>query len=359
MINVLHVVLNLHVGGLERFVIELMDKYSDNIVPHVVCLEEKGELAQFVKGNLICLGEKPGLKFGSALKIVKIIQKYNIEIVHTHNESAHLYGSLAGFISRTPVIHTRHGKYSHSSTRKQLLNVFSSWLTTKVVGVSEDVSKMMVMKEFVSTNKVSTVLNGVDVEAYLPRSKRNLFNCKNDCVKIGIVARLEPVKDHSNLLRACHELKKFSDDFVLIVVGDGTLRQQLSDEAAGLQIDDRVIFTGTRHDITDIVNELDIYVLSSISEGISLTLLEAMSCCLPVVATNVGGNPEVVKEGETGYLVPPRDPALFAEKLLCLIGDGEMRTDMGNAGRARVERFFNLSQTAKNYEKLYSELLRP
>jgi sugar transferase (PEP-CTERM/EpsH1 system associated) len=361
MMNIMHVVLNLKVGGLERFILELIKNYSNEVTSFVVCLEEAGDLADYIRGGkVIALNQKPGLKYGAVPEIMKLIRENNIQLVHTHNEAAHFYGALAGKLSGVPVVHTRHGRYLHNSRRKVFLAMFSSFLATKIVGVSKDVSDLIARKEKIPDNKVLTILNGVDVDHYSPCAKKVENNygheIGNRCINIGIVARLDRVKDHSTLLITCNELRKFNDNFRLIIVGDGAMRSQLEKEVELLHLHDKVDFKGTRHDIVDIMNDLDIFALSSTSEGISLTLLEAMSCCLPVVATNVGGNPEVVKDGETGFLVPPKNPELFSEKLLMLIQDKKIREKMGVAGRERVMQHFSISQTAKKYVKLYTQV---
>jgi sugar transferase (PEP-CTERM/EpsH1 system associated) len=361
MIKVMHLVLNLNVGGLERFIIELIKNYSNSISPCIVCLEGAGELAGFVESaEVITLNDKPGMKFGAIKRLMVIAKDKNIQIIHTHNEASHFYGSVAGFMGCVPVIHTRHGRYLHNSRKKILLNTLSSFLSTKVVGVSDDVSELMIRNEFLPRKKVLTIMNGVDVDTYSPQPAKHIFpfNTGSGVVRIGIVARLNEVKDHSNLLKACKVLKRFTNNFKVVIVGDGPLRSHLESESESLQLQDRVIFTGTRNDIPDILHELDIYVLSSISEGTSMTLLEAMACGLPVVATNVGGNPEVVMDGETGLLVPSRNPEALAEKLLLLIRDRGLRTRLGQAGRERILRHFSISTTAQRYEDMYECLLK-
>jgi glycosyltransferase involved in cell wall biosynthesis len=174
---------------------------------------------------------------------------------------------------------------------------------------------------------------------------------------VGIVARLARVKDHVTLLEAYLSLTALGDKNRLLVVGDGQLRAKLEDLAFSLGISKRVIFAGLRDDIPDLMRAMDIFVLSSLSEGISLTLLEAMACCLPLVATEVGGNPEVVINGETGYLVPPRNPEEMAKKLLLLINNEKLRRQMGEKGRERVIRNFGIKETTRKYEELYNSVL--
>ena len=362
MVNVLHIVQSLNTGGLERFVIELMRTYSADVVAYVVCLEEAGDLAANSEGTtVIALNEKPGLKLWAIYKIIQICKTNKIQLIHTHNEAAHFYGSLAGVLTGLPIVHTRHGRYAHNSSKKMLMNIFSSFLATAIVGVSEDVTNMLIKMEKISFPKALTILNGVDIDQFSPRFASTITDKNNDInrnsIMIGIVARLVKVKDHSNLLKACHELKKSDVNFKLLIVGDGCERSRLENEVDTLGLRECVEFMGVRKDIASILRQLDIYVLSSISEGISLTLLEAMSCSLPVVATDVGGNSEVVIDGETGFIVPARHPELLATKILAMINDNDLRIKMGKSGRERIIKCFSILQTAKTYRQLYQHVM--
>jgi len=362
MINVLHVVISLRVGGLERFVVELTKNFSKDVTPLIVCLEETGELASYVNNaRVVALNCGIGLKFRSVYKLIDIVRKNKINIIHTHNEAAHFYGTMTGVLSRVPVIHTRHGRYLDNNPRKMFLNIISSFFATKCVGVSQDVTDLMSRMEKINTQKTLTILNGIDTNTFSPHSangeNNRSQNGRGKFIRIGIVARLDIVKDHSNLLMACYYLNKKNKNFKLFIVGDGPMRKSLENEVEKLQLEEKVVFTGTRHDIADILNSLDIYVLSSISEGMSLTLIEAMSCCLPVVATDVGGNPEVVVNGVTGFIIPPQKPKLFTEKISILINDSILRESMGVEGRKRVIEKFSIKETARKYEDLYYKVL--
>lgn len=147
-------------------------------------------------------------------------------------------------------------------------------------------------------------------------------------------------------------------DFRLLVVGDGPLRVELVALADSLGLSSKIIFAGARHDIPNLMNAMDIFVLSSLSEGISLTLIEAMACELPVVATNVGGNPEVVVEGETGFLAPPQEPSLIAGRIQELMNNAALRQSFGKCGRLRAVEHFSIKRVGKQYEELYRSVLK-
>ncbi len=359
-IRVLHVVIALNMGGLERFVVDLLKINSNSFFQHVVCLESPGSLAEDCPVEISSLDMPQGFHFSLVWKIRHIIKKYKINIIHTHNEKAQLYGGLAGLLSGVPVIHTKHGRNSHN-LKAIARNYFSSFLCKAIVAVSTDAAVECTDIEKIPNRKVKTILNGIDIDVFSPRLESGPESIKESredkIIRVGIVARLAAIKDHATLFRACASLVSLGCRFKLYVVGDGPLRKELNGLVTSLALLDHVEFMGERGDIAHIMKGLDVFVLSSVSEGISLTLLEAMSTGLPVVATNVGGNPEVVIDSVTGFLVPAKDPQKMAEQIKTLITNPDLRVEMGMKGRQRVVEQFSLAETALNYAEQYKLLL--
>jgi sugar transferase (PEP-CTERM/EpsH1 system associated) len=355
-IKVLHIVLGLQVGGLEKFVLDLIDKYSSDIKPIIVCLEGKGELGQkYDHLGIVELHKEPGISLKIIRQLVVLMNEFDIDIIHTHNPGPHFYGAMAGFLTHRPVIHTKHGRNYPTDKKKVWLNKLSSLLTQRIVPVSQNAANVCIDIEKIPSTKIAVILNGVDTDLFCQSG--NIVDDANSLVRIGIVARLSAEKDHQTLLSACKHLVEQTSDFHLEIIGDGPLRSLLENTVKILGLDEHVSFSGTRHDVQALLRQLDIFVLSSTTEGISLTLLEAMATELPVVATDVGGNPEVVIEGETGFLVPPQNPKAMAEKLLFLINDMKLRQKMGKSGRERVIANFSIRETARKYEGLYIDVL--
>lgn len=359
--KVLHVVLTLDVGGLENFIASLVAEYSGCVESLIVCLETNGAVGEMMAGvRIIELNKNKGLRFSLAVAISQIAKINKIDIIHTHNQLAHLYGSLGGFLSRIPVVHTKHGRNAPHSLKKSFLSKISSMFTTKIVAVSSDAADVCKRIEYVSSTKIMTILNGIDTHRFTPGKSGYIVNelsIPQSVPLIGIVARLSIEKDHATLISACRLLKERGRSFCLVIIGDGPLRNTLKEKVNHLHLDEYIHFMGMRYDIPILMRDLDIFVLSSITEGISLTLLEAMSCSIPVVATEVGGNPEVVIDCETGYLVPARNPELLAEKIEDLLENLTLRNRMGQAGRERVIETFSLSRAADQYFSLYQEIL--
>ena len=362
MINILHIVLSLDIGGLETFVIDLVRNVSNETKGYIICLDGLGELGESIDDiPVVTLGKLPGMQFGCVKRIRALVKQYNIDLIHTHNEGAHFYGALAGFFNNVPVVHTRHGVHDPDNMKRLMLEWFSSLLSKKVIGVSRDIADLYIKKIKIPPAKVATILNGVNLDVFNRRvNKREQIiqhEFSSDTLLLGIVARLALVKDHRTLFEACRIVAKSYDDFRLVVIGDGPERENLVRYSQQLGLSDTIIFTGARRDIADLLSSLDIFVLSSVSEGISMTLLEAMACELPVVATRVGGNPEVVVDGATGFLVPSQDPPALAERLLALMHDTGLRRSMGAAGRARILTNFSLQKSVKAYLECYRQVL--
>ncbi|APG26448.1 hypothetical protein A7E78_00340 [Syntrophotalea acetylenivorans] len=363
MLNVLHVVLGLEIGGLEKFVLGLVKGSKKEVVPHILCLQKKGALGERIFDVPIFeLDCSEGIKPKVVLDIYKIIKKLKIEVIHTHNPSPHFYGALAGFFAGVPVVHTKHGRNYPGSKKKVLLNRLSTAFTSKIVAVSHEAAEVCRLTEKVPEQKIHTIWNGVDVSAFLPANgKKPLLSSlgiDDTNVVVGIVARLSPEKNHSCLLRAFAETQSEFPLGRLLIVGDGVLRQQLEAEVKSLGLGTSVIFTGSRHDVPELLREFDVFCLSSKTEGLPLTVLEAMACSLPVVATNVGGNSEAVKDGETGFLVESDDSAALGIRLKSLLGDGDLRKQMGEAGRLLAENHFDSQSTVKCYVDLYRSVAR-
>lgn len=355
MINILHIVLGLQVGGLEKFVIDLINGYASDVRSFVVCLEDEGALASSCNSyGIYSLHKQPGISPGVIKQIYTLARELKIDLIHTHNPSPHLHGAFAGLMAGIPVVHTKHGRNQALGMRKIILYRLSALLTRKVVAVSQSAAEECIRLEGIPATKVMVIRNGIDLSSYAPLAR---LAERVNMVTIGIVARLAPEKDHLTLLRACKILSDRQTSFRLVIIGDGSLRGELEQATSDLNLNRNVEFIGVRHDIPDQLQNLDIFALSSTTEGISLTLLEAMATGLPIVATDVGGNPEVVVDGVTGFIVPSKNPELMAEKLAQLIHDHALRVRMGVEGRRRVEEHFDIRQTARQYEELYREIL--
>lgn len=368
--RVAHLVLALRVGGLERVVLQLLARTPrDRFAPMVCALEEPGELSAELSRMgvpLAVIRRRAGLDALLPVALARWMRREGVALIHTHNPSPHFYGALGAALARSVgpgpgprLLHTKHGRNQPGARRRVLVNRLASALTDRVVAVSEDARAVAVGVEGVDPARVTTIWNGVDTAEIRPgdaTAARARLGLPRGGLSVGCVARLSPEKDHATLLAAFAALRARRPDAHLTLVGDGPLRKELEAEAAALGVAGAVTFTGTRSDIPEILPAFDVFALASRTEGISLTLAEAAAAGLPIVATRVGGNPEVVRDGVTGTLVPAADPAALAAALEAM-GAREDRAEIGARGRAWVEARFSAERMAGAYMRLYDEVL--
>jgi sugar transferase (PEP-CTERM/EpsH1 system associated) len=356
-LRILHIVLSLKVGGLEKFVVDLCNNYPPQVYSKIACLEEVGELGKLCNSiECVSLDKKAGIDLSMINKLRTIIKKDKIQLIHTHNQGPNFYGSLSGFLCGIPVVHTKHGQNDYENKKRVILDRISSFFTNKIVCVSKDAQNICNNVIKIPRKKVTVILNGIDTEKFCPKISGKIFFDEHQLI-IGNVARLAEEKDQRTLLEAAKILKEWKYNIKIVFVGDGLLRPKLEKNVRDYGLDEEVVFFGTRHDVDQIVPEFDIFVLPSTTEGISLTLLEAMSCGIPIIATDVGGNPEVVVDGQTGSLVPAKDPLAIAKKIEWLFKESVLRRKMGTLGRQRVKELFSIKKTAEQYFNLYCDIL--
>jgi sugar transferase (PEP-CTERM/EpsH1 system associated) len=230
-------------------------------------------------------------------------------------------------------------------------------LVTQFVTVSRDLARWLIEDVRVPARKVRTIYNGVDTCSFSPGDReaaRHGLGVPDGWKVVGTVGRLDPVKDHEGLIQAFARVPQ-DGPVLLVLVGDGPLRGRLATVVSRLDLQDRIRILGDRDDIPLLLRSFDVFVLPSVGEGVSNALLEAMATGLPVVATQVGGNQELVQDGVTGRLVEARCPEALAAVITAYLKNTELARRHGAAGRARVEREFSLTRMLAAYEELYRE----
>lgn len=296
--------------------------------------------------------------------LCSIVRKHKIELIHAHEFMMNVYGTMAGLLTGTPVVATLHGKnYFWVKPRRRIAYRFVSRFS-KMVAVSEDLKNFLAERAGVSKNRIITLYNGIDCKTYDGElspgkiaSVKESLSIPPDSPVIGTVGMLAPVKDHETLLATAVRVILERPEAIFLIVGDGPLKDRLKDLAYRSNIEKNVRFTGFRKDIPDLLQIMDVYICSSESEGLSLSILEAMAAGIPIVATNVGGNPEIVLEGETGFLVPTKDPEALASKINLLLNDQLLARKIGENGRQRVYEKFSIEQMVNSYQLLYDKAL--
>ncbi|MFN7983335.1 MAG: glycosyltransferase [Vicinamibacterales bacterium] len=352
-IRVVHVVLSLAIGGLEAVVVHLAGRATRRCTPHILCLESVGPLAEQLGGTGVpveCIGAPALPVTESVRRLRRRLRELNPQVIHTHNEKAHIHGALATLGWRVPLVHTRHGRGQVESLPSRLANRLAVRRTRFIACVSADAVEVA-RAEGASPDQLRVLLNAIDVKSY----DASRYQQSAGTWTAVTVARLAPVKDIATMLRAARVVRDAQPTFRLHIVGDGQSRPELEQLTRSLGLDEAVTFHGATTDPRPFLALGAVFLQSSISEGISLTLLEAMAAGLPIVATRVGGNGEVVEVGETGFLVSPQDAPALAAATLQILGNPTQAAAMSRAARQRAERLFDIDRMVAEYESLYEE----
>jgi glycosyltransferase involved in cell wall biosynthesis len=359
-LRVLQVVLSLAPGGTERLVLELVKRSAPEIAMAVCCLDRAGAWGEDLRRCGIVVnaldrraGFHPMLGYG----VAQAARRHEAAVVHCHQYSPFVYSCLARLYQPSlRVIFTEHGRLSDAppSPKRRLANTVLAQCPHEVFAVSEDL-KCHIVSEGFSENRVGVIYNGIEIGPMPTSADRDgarvMLGLSKELFVIGTIARLDPVKDLEMLIRSVSRLNE-ARPTRLLVIGDGAERERL--ERTSMEMDHGVstYFLGHRDDARSLLMACDVYANSSISEGVSLTILEAMAAGLPVVATRVGGTPEVVDES-CARLVAARNPEAMTAALVELAGSPEKRAAMGLAGRARVEARFTLKRMVAEYREAY------
>lgn len=353
-VKICHVSMTLQTGGLERLLVEFArhtDRHRFDLM--FVALGEGGRPAEEIRRlgyPVHCLGFPERGKLGMIRQLKGLLRKGKFDIVHTHNTYPHFYGTIAAKLARVPdVINTQHGRGCGNGWKDRWQFRLANRFARHVVGVSDDAAILCSEQDSWSAAKMLRIWNGIDVDRF------NFTGPHPEYSAIS-VARLSPEKDFATLLRAVALVRREQPQFRLRIVGDGSERAALEQLAYDLGLATAVEFMGERSNVADLLTTAGFFVSSSKTEGISLTVLEAMSVGLPVVTTAVGGNPEIVVNGETGLLAPPQNPSALAKMILRMCRARSKWRSMGRAARDRVEQHFNIRTTLSQYESVYDRL---
>lgn len=369
---VVHVIYALGAGGLENGLVNIINRADPLRYRHaIVCLTESGSFEDRidVQGvDVYALHKKPGNDVRVFLRLFFLLRKLRPDIVHTRNLAALEMQVLGLLMPRVKRVHGEHGRdvsdlYGNNPRYRKLRRLLSP-LVHRFVCVSRDLSEWLCNEVGIDRYKVTQIYNGVDHSRFgsvavdtslLPDG----FLIGTGHVVLGTVGRLAEVKDQERFVCAVEHIleqhPELSRTLRVIVVGDGPLRSQIEGRASNIQ--DVVWFAGERSDVQSLLVLMDVFVLPSLGEGISNTILEAMSAAKPVVASNVGGNPELVDDGETGLLFPARDTGALAKALLTLIGDEKMRVRMGKSAQQKVRERHDWQSTVDAYLAVYDQVL--
>lgn len=365
-IRVMHVLYYLSIGGLEQVVLNLIKKLNrQRYQPYVACLRETGglktELEQ-IGVKVIEFNRGDGLDLKLPFDFARVLRREKIAILHTHDLGPYLYGALAAKLARVPIlVHTEHSYLTQNTKILKIAERILSFGTDVIISDSLDVTRFLVKEQHINPKKIQTIYNGIDVSLFQTNtngsSLKTMLGLPPEARIVGTVGRLVPVKDQRTLISAMVPIVSADESVHLALVGDGPLRDELTALARDLGIRSQVHFLGNRRDVHKLLPLFDVFVLPSLSEGLSLSLLEAMACHRPVITTNVGGNLEIIDRPEVGILVRPGDVAALTTEIRQMLYQPELAEKLGRQARRQVEARFSLEKMAENYEAIYESNL--
>ncbi|HEY2036583.1 MAG TPA: glycosyltransferase [Steroidobacteraceae bacterium] len=359
-VHVCHVVLSLEPGGLENGVINVVNGLnSAEFRSSVCCLQRAGEFAARLRSQVpvSVMGLRPGNDPMMPFRLARLLRSAGVDIVHTRNAEPFFYGLLGARIARVPVVvHSEHGRtFPERRLRAMVQRLFLRGVDG-AFAVSEQLRADLVRELGIDGKRMEVLYNGVDTSSFRPLEAPVAEARAAGPVRIGSVGRLVPIKNYALLLHAFAQLPPSACR--LLLVGEGPERAALERLAGELGIRDRVELTGHRDDVAQLLRTLDIFVLPSLSEGMSNTLLEAMATGIAAVASDVGGNREIIESERSGLLFASGDVAAAAAQLRRLIERPELRRALGGAAAARVRGTFSIEAMLQGYEELYRRLWR-
>ena len=366
---VVHLIYRLDFGGLETLLVDCINHMPPERYRHaIVCLTGYTEFADKITRPgvaLYALDKQPGLGLGIHVKLFKLLRQLRPAVLHTYNFACAEYAAPA-WLAGVPVrVHAEHGRDAsdpqglnrkHNFLRRALVPFIDRY-----VPVSHDLHRWLKDVVGIPAPKAELIMNGVDTVRFAPQLPAAATPwAGEDVFVIGTVGRLQDVKDQASLIEAfallCVRRPEQRARLRLAIVGDGPLREKLAQKARDAGVAELVWFPGARNDIPELMRSFDVFALSSIAEGTPVTLLEAMACGLPVVATKVGGIPEVVQDGVNGALVPASNPQALAEALELYAADPARVGVHGAAARLNIERHYSVAAMVGAYTALYDRL---
>ncbi|RKY35874.1 MAG: hypothetical protein DRP78_05020 [Candidatus Omnitrophota bacterium] len=354
--NILFVTTHLNYGGISSYTVSL-SKLLEEKGHHIYLASAGGDMLlqlqekgfEHIQIPISTKFELSPLVFFSIFKLLKFVRKNHIDVIHAHTRVTQVLAYYLSKITKVPFITTCHGFFKQNIGRRFL----PCW-GEKVIAVSDAVREHLKVDFALSEEKIVLIPNGIDIEQFKTLKK------KTDSISslrvVGIVARLSSVKGHKYLIAAMAKVIQKFFDARLFIFGEGRIKYALVRQAEQLKIKDKVFFLPSVTNTTEVLNEIDIFVMPSSQEGLGLSILEAQACGLPVIASNVGGIPSIVKDNLSGLLVPPENSDLLASAIIKLMRDRKMAMRLGQRARQDVENKFNIEQMVDKVEHVYNKV---
>lgn len=364
-IKLLHLISRIDIGGAERQLLSLvtnLDKEKYDI--YVRYFEGKGELKKEFEGGGIQIKKFEFRGFWDMsiwLRLYQDMKANRYDVIHTHGFKADLWGAIVGRLTGVPIIiSTVHNQEQY--LKNSIVRFIEKWIISPIddtiIVVSEGVKRFLIKTGGIPEKKIKKVYYGInpaDIKIDKERDIREELGIDKDAPLIGCIGRLVEQKGHKYLIRAAKRVIEIFPQAKFFIIGRGKLEKNLKKLAQNNSLNSGIIFAGFRTDIYSIIDKLDLIVMPSLWEGLGLVLLEAMALGKPIVATDVGGIPEVVENKKTGILVPAKDPNALAEAIINLLEDYSVAARMGEMGKASVKERFSSVKMVKEIELIYNK----
>jgi glycosyltransferase involved in cell wall biosynthesis len=363
--HVVHVIGALRIGGAERQLTNYLLAADKQEFRHtVMCLSARGELAPaVVDAGVEVEVLRPRWRFApwSVMRFARWLREQEVTIVHTHMHAAAFWGRTAGCLARTPVlVTTEHGRELWKGPVRLGIDRLLTRVTSRHIAVSQDGLELRLRRERVAPERIILIPNGVRVprgpgDAVAAARMRRELGIAPGCALIGSVGRVVAAKGYENMLAALPGLLRKHPGLRWLVVGDGDERERLQRLAAERGLGEVVVWAGMRDDVPDLLQAMDLWVMSSLREGLPVALLEAMAAGLPIVATSVGGIPDAVTDGREARLVPPGDARALGDAIAACLDDPDLAARLGRRAQQRVREQYSIESVARRIETVYRE----
>jgi L-malate glycosyltransferase len=366
--QVLH---SLNIGGAEILAAGLARSLKNQYRFVFACLDQVGTIGEQLRDEgfeVVVLDRQDGIDWKCGFRLARFLKEQHVDVVHAHQYTPYFQSMLSRLSNRgVPIVFTEHGRHypDSRSLKRVAVNRLLSNRKDRFIGVGESVRQALIKNEGLPESRVQVIYNGVDLEPFeamrndvdaRAKMRAELDVCSNEFLVLQ-VARLNPLKDHVTAVRAAAELVDQKVPVRLVFVGEGETRPEIEQAIAEFGLGRNVQLLGARHDIPQLLNAADTFLLSSISEGIPLTLIESMAAGVPVVATDVGGNSEVVQDGRTGLLCIPENPSFMAQRLAQLYESQYLRGLLVENATVRTRQLFDIEKMHAAYVEVYDSLL--
>ncbi len=357
--RILYIAKSLEIGGLERVIVLLNNNLDrERFEPYICCVSTAGELAKGLdsRNRLLVMGNKGRISPGGFRYIFSLIREKSIDLVHSHELAALLYGLPCAKLAGIPIIHTKHG-YGGIVQERRSVGLIGKWFSRSVseyVCVSKELKERMKGEIGIADKKLSVIYNGIDPSDFSVRGSRT-----GEEIVIGSVGRLNRVKNYPLLIKAFNEIQKRYPKCRLEIVGGGKIERELEELVESMSLSDKVRIHGYQLDVSSFLRRFDIFVLASVYEGLSMSLLEAISAGLPCVVTNVGGNTEIIEDGINGFVFRSEDQNGLINKMSHVI-ENLQSFGMENIREKARETFrakFSVEKMIERHQDMYERHL--